>query len=161
MFPDAFVSYQKLMGNLDFRASILTVPYVMLAGPVAEELIFRGVILDRLKPAFPFWVANVMQAALFGFFHLNVIQGLYAFVLGILLGMVVRVTGSIIGSMITHIIFNATSIGLSVLAVYAEDFYRKTAIYILTAAVICFILGFRYYVHQYHVVMSEESQTLE
>lgn len=161
LFPDAFVSYQKLMGNLDFRASILTVPYVMLAGPVAEELIFRGVILDRLKPAFPFWVANVMQAAFFGFFHLNVIQGLYAFVLGILLGMVVRVTGSIMGSMITHITFNATSIGLSVLAVYAEGFYRKAAVYILTAAVICFILGFRYYVHQYHVVMSEESQTLE
>ena len=65
------------------------------------------------------------------------------------------------GSMITHITFNATSIGLSVLAVYAEGFYRKAAVYILTAAVICFILGFRYYVHQYHVVMSEESQTLE
>ena len=105
------------------------------------------------------WTVGELRSR--GFFHLNVIQGLYAFVLGILLGMVVRVTGSIIGSMITHIIFNATSIGLSVLAVYAEGFYRKAAIYILTAAVICFILGFRYYVHQYHVVKSEESQTLE
>ena len=54
MFPDAFVSYQKLMGNLDFRASILTVPYVMLAGPVAEELIFRGLL--KLLIPFIFFV---------------------------------------------------------------------------------------------------------
>ena len=38
LFPDAFVSYQKLMGNLDFRASILTVPYVMLAGGGGTDL---------------------------------------------------------------------------------------------------------------------------
>lgn len=161
LFPDAFVSYQKLMGNLDFQASILAVPYVMLAGPLAEELIFRGVILDRLKPAFPYWVANVIQAALFGVFHMNVIQGLYAFALGVLLGMVVRVTGSIISSMIMHIVFNATSIGTSVLSIYAKSFYQKAAIYIMAAAAVCFVLGFRYYVHQYHVVVSEKPQILE
>ncbi|MFQ7713992.1 MAG: type II CAAX prenyl endopeptidase Rce1 family protein [Agathobacter rectalis] len=40
------------------------------------------------RKALPFALANLMQAALFGLFHLNWIQGIYAFALGIVLGYV-------------------------------------------------------------------------
>lgn len=149
LFPSAFSSYDKLMDTLDITASVFAVPYVMLVGPVAEELIFRGVILDRLKPAFSFWTANVIQAALFGIFHMNVIQGLYAFALGILLGMVVQVTGTIFASMIMHITFNSTSIGLSLLEIHAPEVYSRGSVLIVASAAVCFIIGLRYYAGQY------------
>jgi membrane protease YdiL (CAAX protease family) len=149
LFPSAFSSYEKLMDTLDITASVFAVPYVMLVGPVAEELIFRGVILDRLKPAFSFWTANVIQAALFGIFHMNVIQGLYAFALGILLGMVVQVTGTIFASMIMHITFNSTSIGLSLLEIHAPEVYSRGSVLIVASAAVCFIIGLRYYAGQY------------
>lgn len=149
LFPSAFSSYEKLMDTLDITNSVFAIPYVMLVGPVAEELIFRGVILDRLKPAFSFWVANALQAALFGIFHMNIIQGLYAFVLGMLLGMVVQVTGTILASMIMHITFNSTSIGLSMFGTYAPGVYSRAFLLIVIVAVFCFIAGLRYYTGQY------------
>lgn len=148
-FPGAFVKYQKLMESLDVSTSALAVYYIMLSGPVAEELIFRGVILDQLRPAFPFWVANGIQAALFGVFHMNLIQGLYAFVLGMILGMVAEAAKTVVASMITHIIFNSTSTLLGMFADHFSKQYNQIYPWILLAAVICFWIGMRYYIMQW------------
>lgn len=40
---------------------------------------------------------------------MNLVQGIYAFLLGMVLGMVVYSTGSILCSIATHIIFNSTT----------------------------------------------------
>lgn len=113
-FPALQGSYQKLMSQLDVENSVLTLGYVVFLGPISEEFIFRGAIMDRLKIAFPFWVANVLQALLFGIYHWNLVQGLYAFVLGTILGLVSAVTGSILASILTHVIFNGTNILLGI-----------------------------------------------
>lgn len=47
--------------------------------PVAEELIFRGLIYNRMKRIFPRWLAVVMSAALFAVYHGNPIQIIFAF----------------------------------------------------------------------------------
>jgi hypothetical protein len=36
----------------------------------------------------PFWVANILQAVLFGIYHMNPLQGIYAFFIGLFLGYV-------------------------------------------------------------------------
>ena len=54
----------------------------------------------------PFWVANLLQALLFGVFHMNMIQGVYAFVVGIVLGFICEKSHSIYPSMLFHILFN-------------------------------------------------------
>ncbi len=107
--PEAFSSYQSVMDSLTGGSVAISMAYVLLVGPVSEELIFRGAIFDRFYLAFPFLAANFFQAALFGIYHMNLIQGLYAFCLGFALGMVRFVSGSILASMLTHILFNATS----------------------------------------------------
>lgn len=121
LVPDAFTMYNALMENLVDRSVIVTLIYVLLVGPVSEELIFRGALLDRFYLAFPFLVANLLQAALFGLYHMNLIQGLYALCLGFVLGVVRQVTGSILGSMAAHILFNTTSYGLDYLFPTEQD----------------------------------------
>lgn len=109
IFPQAFGSYNQIMGSLTDSSVFITVLYVLLAGPAAEELIFRGAILDRFYLAFPFWAANFLQALLFGVYHMNFIQGMYAFCLGMVLGFVRHVSGSILVPIFIHILFNTTS----------------------------------------------------
>ena len=86
--------------------SLILVLYSVLIGPVCEELIFRGLTLKYAKRAMPFWVANLLQALLFGVFHMNMIQGVYAFVVGIVLGFICEKSCSIYPSMLFHILFN-------------------------------------------------------
>lgn len=86
--------------------SMILVVYSILIGPISEELIFRGLTLKYAKRAMPFWIANLFQALLFGIFHMNIIQGVYAFAVGIVLGFICEKSGSIYPSMLFHILFN-------------------------------------------------------
>lgn len=61
--------------------------YTCVLGPVAEELLFRGIVLRTLAP-YGKKLAIVVSALLFGLFHGNLLQTPYAFVLGLVLGYV-------------------------------------------------------------------------
>lgn len=115
IFPDMFQSYRNIMNQLVDREQMLTMLYVILVGPIAEEIVFRGAIMDELYLAFPFWLANILQAALFGVFHMNIIQGIYAFLLGIILGAIRLWTGTVFSNILAHILFNFTSFMLPVI----------------------------------------------
>lgn len=108
LLPKLFENYGQTMDILG-NDMWLTLLYVLLIGPVAEEFIFRGAIFDRFYLAFPFWVANILQALLFGLYHMNIIQGIYTFCLGILLGMIHQVTGTIWANILCHALFNGMS----------------------------------------------------
>jgi hypothetical protein len=56
-----------------------------------------------------FWGMNIFQSVLFGLFHGNLIQGLYAFVLGMVLGYI-RYYGGLGYSIVTHMCFNFMNI---------------------------------------------------
>ncbi|MBO5373102.1 MAG: CPBP family intramembrane metalloprotease [Lachnospiraceae bacterium] len=109
LFPGWMEFYEKLMkaAGLTGELSLLLILYAIFLGPVGEEMIFRGVTLASAKCALPFWAANLFQAALFGVFHLNVIQGIYAFFIGLFLGYVCEKGKSIYYSIFLHIFFNA------------------------------------------------------
>ena len=109
IFPGAMDFYESLMESTGFTnsPSILLILYAVFLGPIAEELTFRGVTLSSAKKALPFWAANLFQAILFGIFHMNLIQGIYAFFIGLCLGFVCEKCGSIWLSVFLHILFNA------------------------------------------------------
>lgn len=53
--------------------------------PIAEELLFRGIIYGNLRRMIRLLPAAGVSAALFGFYHGNVVQGAYAFAMGCLI----------------------------------------------------------------------------
>lgn len=108
IFPSWLRQYEKLMetAGLTTDIGVLMFFYSVLSGPICEELIFRGVTMRLFRRALPFWAANLMQAILFGAFHMNWIQGIYAFALGLVLGILCEKGGSIYCSILFHILFN-------------------------------------------------------
>lgn len=59
--------------------------YTVLAAPVVEEIIFRGLVMRGLE-RYGRKFAIVASALLFGAFHGNIVQSPYAFVVGLVLG---------------------------------------------------------------------------
>jgi len=89
---------------------ILELFSIALLGPILEELIFRGIVQKRLMKITKLPTAIILQAIIFGLIHLNILQSTYAFVVGIVLGLVYLWADSIWAAIAVHVVFNATSV---------------------------------------------------
>lgn len=123
---------------------------VAVTPAISEEITIRGVVLSGYKYKNKH-IAAIMTGFMFGVFHLNAQQFLYAFVLGTILAYMVRATGSIVVAMITHFTINgsqlllqrATSSGVSVeeLQSQMEALQNMSVINKLVPLVIYFVLA--------------------
>jgi len=74
-----------------------------------------------LKKVVPSFTAIILQAIIFGIYHLNPVQGVYAALLGIVLGTVAEKTRSIWTAILVHVSFNSISTLLSKVPVYIPE----------------------------------------
>lgn len=105
-----------------------------LLAPVAEELLFRRAIIDRLRP----WGAGFAVCAsafLFALVHGNLYQMLYAFTVGLILGCVYLYTGNVRWTMLLHGGLNLVSAGLLPLAELAPGGEWALSLFIMAAMV--------------------------
>lgn len=119
LVPSALTAYEEALelSGMGEELSLAMILYSVILAPIGEELAFRGVTLRIGRKALPFWAANFFQAFLFGVFHMNIIQGPYAFVLGLILGYVCEKGGSIYYAIFLHFLFNLWgTVGVSLLA---------------------------------------------
>lgn len=107
---------------------------IAVAGPLAEELMFRGVIQTRLEQAMPVWAAVVLQAVLFGVAHGTPIQMAYAFLIGLALGFLRSRTGSILPGFAAHAAFNAMNDPLGLLSGAGGGWYALAVMAAVSAA---------------------------
>lgn len=77
----------------------------MILAPVAEELFFRKALIDRLSAYHPM-DAILFSALLFGLIHGNLTQFLYAFPIGVLLGIIYWRTKNIRYTILLHMGMN-------------------------------------------------------
>lgn len=115
--PEVFKEYLKLAEGLDINVlpAWLTLFIVAVWAPLAEELVFRAMIFRTLRKGFSLIPAAVISGALFGIYHMNWVQGVYAGLLGILLAYIYEKTNSLLGSYLFHLIFNLSSYGIEAL----------------------------------------------
>lgn len=99
------VSSDLLKGNLGIQIVSLAI-FV----PVAEELIYRGLVFLRMKKLVEVWSAALLTSIIFGVFHFNLLQGVYTFLLSMVLITVFLKYKSIIPSIIVHSIANLTAV---------------------------------------------------
>lgn len=84
-----------------------------VVSPVAEELVFRGIVFARLRRFVEPRAAILFSAALFAVYHGNLVQGIYAFVIGCFLAYVYEYFGDFRMSAAIHIMANLLAYGLS------------------------------------------------
>jgi membrane protease YdiL (CAAX protease family) len=72
-----------------------------------EELVFRGLFLPALRPKLGRAGALALTSLLFGAFHMEPFAVIYASIAGLLLGVLVIRTGSVLVSIAFHAAFNA------------------------------------------------------
>lgn len=104
--PSIGSNYQSYMTMHFGEANLQTLLYVIILAPIVEELIFRGLIYRYARHAAPFIVANIWQALLFGLVHGTLIQMIYAFIMGLVFGLLVHRGHGIRYTIVLHMIIN-------------------------------------------------------
>ena len=85
-----------------------------------EEFLFRGPILNSARKTMPTWAAVAVTALLFAILHLSVHRLAGTFLLGLVAGWIVVVTGSIFPAMLFHTTHNALVVTMGRLSMNQE-----------------------------------------
>lgn len=115
VLPSIFVNYDRMVQavNLNQGYPVLMLFLVVVLGPIAEEILFRGVIYGKLREGFTLTQAAIISGAIFGIYHKNMVQGIYASLFGIILAYIFEKTKTIWGAVVTHMLFNLSSYFIS------------------------------------------------
>ncbi len=113
LLENAFDKHTALMEQLLGGNTLVVFLSVAVAAPLIEEVIFRGLIFKELRKNMSIKWAILIQAILFGLYHMQLVQGIYSFLMGILFGLVCVWLKSIWPAVILHLFNNLTSVILS------------------------------------------------
>ena len=104
------VGYQE--ANAGFYGSTLVLELLSSAlfTPILEELVFRGILFTRLKGVMPRVFAVPISAILFAMMHFNIVQFIYAFLLGIVLALLMERGQSVFYAMLGHMTVNLIAV---------------------------------------------------
>ncbi|MCI8432968.1 MAG: HAD hydrolase-like protein [Lachnospiraceae bacterium] len=114
-----------------------------VAAPLAEELLFRGIIYNSLKGLFKPVAAMLAAAAFFGVYHGNSIQGIYGFLMGCLFIYAYEYFGDFRAAVALHAVVNFFSylLGNTALGVSAFVSWPVCVLFLALCAVCLFLLN--------------------
>lgn len=105
--------YQETMSQLtDGKSMLFLIVCMGVIAPLAEEIVFRWLIYLRLRDYIRPGIAIVISGVFFGIYHGNLVQGVYASILGILFAYFLELTGSLWTSVLLHMGANIWSLVL-------------------------------------------------
>lgn len=106
-FPEKWVeSYENAVSPLSDNVTGTVLLAVLISAPLAEEILFRGLIFTRMSRGFGVFAGAVTSALMFGLAHGNIIQCIYAALLGAVIVWVFYRTRSLICPILLHFAFN-------------------------------------------------------
>lgn len=116
--------------DMDYTTGKVVLLYALLIGPFIEELVFRGFLLNALRPCGKAY-AVLISAVMFSLMHADVEQIFFTFAAGLILGYVAA-EYSIWASLLLHIINNGI---YGELLLYMQEVLPEVA-YVIIAVVL-------------------------
>ena len=111
-----------------------------ISAPLLEEVLMRGLLYNRLKETlYSRRKALAGSALLFAVFHGNLVQGVYAFFLGLLFALIYESYQSLLPAVLAHMAANAASIFAQGLTL--PESYFAQPLYLALTAVCLLYLG--------------------
>lgn len=110
---DNSAAYQAVAaGQLSASLAVGLICYGIVS-PLAEELVFRGIVYNELKRSYKLPLAMLISALLFGLYHMNPVQGGYGFIMGLLLAYLYEYFGNFLWPALVHMLANCLAYILS------------------------------------------------
>ncbi|MCF0132950.1 MAG: CPBP family intramembrane metalloprotease [Blautia sp.] len=153
--------YVESMGNItENQPFLLLIFCVGILGPLAEEILFRWLVYLRMRDlSKSIWIPILVSSLLFGIYHGNLSQMVYATVLGSVFAYSLEATGSLLAPVFLHMGANCLSTTWSYLPADIESMLL-CLLSSFIIGVLAMILGFGFLRKRYakrHDVLTEGS----
>ena len=103
---ESYTEDSSLLAEGTFLSSLLS---TVVAAPIIEEVIFRGIGISRFRKVMPTWLSVLIISVIFGVMHGNFVWFIYTFALGCGMGFVFVRQDSLWASLAIHAGFNSVS----------------------------------------------------
>lgn len=129
---------------LDGQSLLLQILFVVIIGPIMEEIFFRKIVIDRLA-SYGEVLAIVVSAVMFGLFHANVAQTIYTTILGLLLGYVYIKSGNLLYTIALHMMMNLVHgvVPLTITNHYSQTTLLIYQVCLILIAIVGFVIFFK------------------
>lgn len=117
---DASAGYKEANANFYGSTIVLELISSALMTPILEEMVFRGILFTRLKSMLPKIPAIVVSALIFAAVHFNVVQFIYAFLLGIVLAILMDLADHVYPAIIGHVTANLIAVLRTETGIFAK-----------------------------------------
>lgn len=134
-YSEAYQETSEILYSPSFPVQILCVGIII---PIMEEMIFRGLIYRRMRRNVSMVKAMIFTSLMFGLYHGNSVQFIYALLSGLLLSYMYEKYGSLKAPVLAHMLMNIVSCALTEVDVFTwifSDMMRVAVITILCAAI--------------------------
>lgn len=107
---ESYVNWLNSIEMFDLGPETTMLQYILIFGsiaivaPVVEEIIFRGIMIERLGAKYSYKHAVIISSIIFGILHVSPVG---AFMIGLVLSLVYLKTGSLMVPILIHIANNA------------------------------------------------------
>lgn len=132
----AYKSYETLSNSQSYLYMLLT----LIAAPIAEEVLLRGVVFNVLKRTIPAQFAYFISSVLFSLMHGTVTHLFLAFTAGFLFAVIYDYTGKLRYPIVFHSMFNFLSITLGNIGL--SDFWFNPVVFVPADILILVVLFF-------------------
>lgn len=110
VFPSLAQEYSGITDVLSINNIWHALFFTAVMPALSEELLFRGVIYNSFNKKWGVTIAIILSSLIFGIYHMNWIQGIFAFILGLVLAYSYFKTNSLWVPIIIHFINNSFAV---------------------------------------------------
>ena len=141
-FPEAEKDFESIMGSATGGNPVIAFLTVVILAPVAEEMAIRGIVMKSLSKYMPVTGVIIVQAVLFGIYHMNLMQAFYVLPLALLLGYTAYHFDSIIPCICIHMLNNLMPYFFAL--IYSKEVGIMVPVMILAVAAAVFFLTWKF-----------------
>ena len=116
-----FEGYESASQTIFSQSVLMQIAAAGIVMPVVEEFIFRGLMYNRMKDYMSANMAMIISSLIFGLYHGNLIQGIYGFVMGLLMIFVYEKYQTMLAPVLCHVGANLISIVLEFLNIQLDS----------------------------------------
>lgn len=122
-------TYQETQSLVSEGKSIWSLIFWMgIVAPFAEEVIFRWLVFLRMRDNMRVFAAALLSGLAFGIYHMNLMQGVYATIMGLLFALILEWRGNLFASVFLHMGANIWSLLVSDVMLYMLDHTGATSV---------------------------------